>query len=786
MSVQQLARTRPELRRRRQAGTLPLPWVAPPSCATRPRLEDRNDGSGHPCGLRGAGLPYTLVFAFAALMLAGCTGGTSDPNRPTLPSMDSTLLDQGDDDPGVAPAEVEDPAGTGSVLTVSASPVPCCNPLSIDFSAELGSDGGMGGATYIEWDFGDGRSASGQAVNHTYAWADDYTVTVTVRLPGGETTSEQFALALGSTDDPSGPRPPEVVNPAEDPDADPPIADAGPDQQVSAGDTVVLDGSGSRPGGAGPLSYTWAQVSGPVVALTGINSAVARFTAPVPEAGQEGLVFQLSVAETGGRAVDVVTVWVAQRVTAPVAAEVTADAGPDQTVEPGTVVQLDGSGSSVPATPPAEYFWSQVSGPTVSLSSAGTSAPTFVAPDLGAEGGELRFELRVTSGDVWDTDGVAVRISGVEETTPEAAPVTGFRVVFLSGPEGAAGPGTAEVSWYFVDAPGASEVFLRLDCCNCPNIDTAILTPNAQGVYRATIDVPEGEISWYHVHYVLNGTEYWSQSVHVNPDPGDSSAPPPIVIWNHRWGTAPDVLHEVIRAGVVTHVMVEGHDRVVPAHDTPEILEAVRIAQAAGLKVIWSRWLWHAWEDFQVLEDTFDPEFYLAAMAQVQSEAQALGADYTALDCECYGKAPLDGYLDGVIPEENYVAMQAAIEQAAAESQVDFVYPSGAFHRSFNPIFLYPALGRQRVAEGTYYDIPQKHCYASSEFEVFGAFIRNSTERSSKGYAPFYLPQDIIRRPYLWSQQDGAPGATNGLFIYSEGSDSETRELARMLADAFD
>jgi hypothetical protein len=61
----------------------------------------------------------------------------------------------------------------------------------------------------------------------------------------------------------------------------PPIANAGPDQTVPAGSVVTLNGSGSSDpdNGPGSLTFHWTQVSGPVVTLTGANTATPSFTA---------------------------------------------------------------------------------------------------------------------------------------------------------------------------------------------------------------------------------------------------------------------------------------------------------------------------------------------------------------------------------------------------------------------------------------------------------------------------------------------------------------------------
>ena len=56
-----------------------------------------------------------------------------------------------------------------------------------------------------------------------------------------------------------------------------PVADAGPDQTVTPGALVTLDGSNS----AGDIqAYSWAQTGGPLVALTDANTARATFVAP--------------------------------------------------------------------------------------------------------------------------------------------------------------------------------------------------------------------------------------------------------------------------------------------------------------------------------------------------------------------------------------------------------------------------------------------------------------------------------------------------------------------------
>ena len=72
-----------------------------------------------------------------------------------------------------------------------------------------------------------------------------------------------------------------------------PVADAGPNQIGVPPGTVTLNGSGSYSPDHDALSYSWTQVSGPSVALSGANTAIATFTA----AGSTSYGFRLTVTD---------------------------------------------------------------------------------------------------------------------------------------------------------------------------------------------------------------------------------------------------------------------------------------------------------------------------------------------------------------------------------------------------------------------------------------------------------------------------------------------------------
>jgi len=172
-------------------------------------------------------------------------------------------------------------------------------------------------------------------------------------------------------------------------------ADAGPDQTVREGDTVVLDGSNSSPR-LFIAAYFWQQTGGsPTVVLEDANTAKASFTAPNVGPDGASLIFQLTVIYFFNRSIfsDTDSIIVNVRF---VNDPPTADAGPNQNVDEETTVTLDGSNSFDPDDGIESYRWKQVAGPLVSLSDPEAVQPTFLAPNVGPDGVSFTFELTVT------------------------------------------------------------------------------------------------------------------------------------------------------------------------------------------------------------------------------------------------------------------------------------------------------------------------------------------------------------------------------------------------------
>lgn len=94
-----------------------------------------------------------------------------------------------------------------------------------------------------------------------------------------------------------------------------------------------------------------------------------------------------------------------------------ANAGTDQTVNEQTPVNLSGIGVDSDGTI-ATYAWTQVSGPTVTLSPLDQAQATFTAPDVTADT-ELEFKLTVTDDDgATAEDEVKVLVKLVDSTKP--------------------------------------------------------------------------------------------------------------------------------------------------------------------------------------------------------------------------------------------------------------------------------------------------------------------------------------------------------------------------------
>lgn len=301
-------------------------------------------------------------------------------------------------------------------------------------SADAGADQTVAAGAVVTLD-GSGSSDPDPGDSISYKWtqvfgtavvlSDDTDSQPTFTAPdvaAGEETTLAFQLEVTDTD---GLKDTDSVSVTVGGQSEnvPPVANAGPNQTVAEGDTVMLDGSNSTDPDNGPgngiETYQWEQQSGTSVTLSDPTAAKPTFTAPNVGPGGEALVFELTVSDKeGATGIDTTTVNVSSVNRPPVA-----DAGENQTVGEGNTVQLDGSRSYDPDNGDfiAAYQWRQVSGPDAILSNTTVANPTFVAPAAGSGGQSLLFELTVTdSGGLKHSDSTVVNIVSAGNMPPVA------------------------------------------------------------------------------------------------------------------------------------------------------------------------------------------------------------------------------------------------------------------------------------------------------------------------------------------------------------------------------
>ena len=164
--------------------------------------------------------------------------------------------------------------------------------------------------------------------------------------------------------------------------------------------------------------------------------------------------------------------------TAPVA-----NAGSNQTVQPGATVTLNGSGSSDPGGKTLTYQWTQTGGMAVTLSSSTAVQPTFTAP---SSPGTLTFQLVVNNG-TSSSSPATVAIT-VGTSTPDLALTAKATASSAASGQGAAKAIDGVISGYPADSSkewatnsGKAGSWLKLTWTTAQTIDTIVLydRPNA-------------------------------------------------------------------------------------------------------------------------------------------------------------------------------------------------------------------------------------------------------------------------------------------------------------------
>ena len=185
----------------------------------------------------------------------------------------------------------------------------------------------------------------------------------------------------------------------------PPVADAGSDQTALDGQTVMLNGTATDADGDS-LTYLWSHNSPLAIQLANSTSPSTTFAAPAVDA-DTAVTFTLTVDDGIGISSDQVTITIDHNDLP------TVKAGPDQTVQEGQTVMLNGTAADNDGDH-LTYRWSHDSTLPIVFANDASLSTTFAAPAVDADT-EIIFTLTVNDGLTDSTDTVLVTVNDVPD-----------------------------------------------------------------------------------------------------------------------------------------------------------------------------------------------------------------------------------------------------------------------------------------------------------------------------------------------------------------------------------
>lgn len=212
----------------------------------------------------------------------------------------------------------------------------------------------------------------------------------------------------------------------------PPVVTVSPDQVVDEGSTVTVKGVATDQDND-PLTIAWGQYSGTSVQLSSTTTGDTSFVAPAVTPGSTSVMLFVFTADDGhgGKAAAMTKVTVKSTHQDPTVS------CQDISVNSNSLVNLPISVAN-PSGDSISYYWRQVAGQPVKLSSNTDMSPTFVAPVPTGSSGTLRFTLDVSDNMVdIPSCSVTVKINNL--------PVAGQPPVANAGPDQTVSPNSRVV-----------------------------------------------------------------------------------------------------------------------------------------------------------------------------------------------------------------------------------------------------------------------------------------------------------------------------------------------------
>jgi hypothetical protein len=260
-----------------------------------------------------------------------------------------------------------------------------------------------------------------------------------------------------------------------------PSVNAGGNMTINAGTQITLHATGQDPN-EDSLTYQWTKVSGPSVTIPSMAQQDITFTPT-----NAGL-YTFSVQCYDGvnySATSQVNVTVNAVNHAP-----TANAGPNQDVNVGSTVTLNGTGSTDPDGDSLSYSWIQSSGPVqITLNGATTAQPKFAADTVGT----YQFNLTVNDGKVNSTpSSVTIRVvaqnnAPIANAGPDMHAYVGDDVVLNAS--SSFDPDLDPITYNWIQVSGATVVIFNA------NTPQPFFTPTTSGVFEFKVTASDGQAS---------------------------------------------------------------------------------------------------------------------------------------------------------------------------------------------------------------------------------------------------------------------------------------------------